>query len=403
MHKNVSPNDNPTKQIMFIAGENSGDLHGARVITELKKLNPNVKMFGFGGDRMEAQGMELIVNLAQKLPIIGMTQVLKNLGKIKQLLNNANDLLKSRRPDLVVLIDYPGFNLRVSKMAKALNIPVVYYISPQLWAWHKSRIEIIRANVSKMLVIFPFEETMYKNAGINAEFVGHPLSDDIEEVRPKNEIIQALDLDPSKKIIGLIPGSRNAEIVRHLPVMLKAAEIINKSGNYQFVLPQATTIPDDILNKYLKRFSKLNITIAKSDHKSVRAAMDFAICKSGTSTLEFAIHQTPLVVVYIASFLTGFIAKRVLKIPHISLVNIVAQKEVAKELLQENATPEKIANEVVSCMNSSKKLAAMKKDLKSIADSLGQAGASKRTAEAINSFLKQKGIEFSTRNPHTTQ
>lgn len=380
--------DRSKKVVMFIAGENSGDLHASRVLSQLKTLVPDLEAFGFGGDRMQAQGMELIENLAQKLPIIGMTQVLRNIGKIRALLNQAKELLVERKPDLLVLVDYPGFNLRVSRMAKDLGIPVVYYISPQLWAWHKSRIEIIRRNVSKMLVIFPFEETMYRTEGIDAEFVGHPLKDDIEPIQDRRAVIENFQLDPDKKIIGLIPGSRNAEIIRHLPIMLEAAHLLLKNNNnLQFVLPQASTIAPELLQKYLERFPNLPVTIITHSHKSMRAAMDLAICKSGTSTLEFALHQTPLIVVYKASFLTGFIAKKVLKIPHISLVNIVAQKEVARELLQENATPEKIASAAETLLKDNVKISNMKKDLHQIAESLGSPGASKRTAEAIARLL----------------
>jgi len=383
--------EKPWPVIMFIAGENSGDLHASRVITELKTIFPNAEMFGFGGDRMEQAGMRLEENLAQKLPIIGATQVIKNYPKLKELLNRAADMLRTRRPDLLVLVDYPGFNLRTAAVARAAGIPVAYYISPQVWAWHRERLEVIRKNVDKMLVILPFEADMYRSEGIDAEYVGHPLQDDLTEINPRQEVLNRLGISPDAEVIGLMPGSRTAEIVRHLPAMLEAAQIIRKERpEAQFVLPRASTIAPDLLKKYLGRFADVKVTVVDDDHKSVRAAMDFVICKSGTSTLEYALLGIPMVIIYRASFLTGFIAKRVLKIPHIGLVNIVAKEEVAPELLQEQATGPLIAKEVLRLLSDEKSLVYMKQKLAEVRDLMGGPGASRHAAESIAGLIKSQ-------------
>jgi len=375
--------------IMFVAGENSGDLHASRVIAELRQIYPQGEFYGFGGDRMEQAGMALEENLAQKLPIIGATQVLKNYPKIKELLNRAADMLRTRRPDLLVLVDYPGFNLRTAKVARQLGIPVVYYISPQVWAWHRERLETIRDTVTRMLVILPFEEDVYRQENIPAEYVGHPLQDDLAEITPAAEVRQRLGIKPGSEIIGLIPGSRNAEIIRHLPAMLDAARAIQSARpQVEFVLPHASTVPMALLQKYLDRYPDVKVHVVETDHKSLRAAMDFAICKSGTSTLEYALLGVPMVIIYRASWLTGVIAKRVLKIPHIGLVNIVAKREVAPELLQERATGPVISKTVLELLGNPDKLAHMKADLAHVREQMGGPGASRRAAEAIARVLE---------------
>lgn len=385
----VNPAASPS--IMFVAGENSGDLHGARVIEHLRRMYPGGNFYGFGGDRMEKAGMVLEENLAQKLPIIGLTQVIKNFPKIKELLRRAADMLRTRKPDLLVLIDYPGFNLRTAAAARELGVPVVYYISPQVWAWHRERLKIIQRNVDKMLVILPFEADMYQQEGIDAQYVGHPLQDDLTSVTPRPTVLKKLGIADDAEVIGLMPGSRNSEIVRHLTPMLEAARLIQKrKPGVRFVLPRASTIAPELLSKYLDRFPDVQVAIAEEDHKSVRAAMDFVICKSGTSTLEYALLGVPMVIIYKASWLTGFIARRVLKIPHIGLVNIVAGREVAPELLQEQATGAQIGERVLAILDDEKRLQDMKNQMEQVRETIGGPGASLRVAEAVGEFLQEK-------------
>jgi len=385
-----APDARPAK-IMFVAGENSGDLHASRVIEELRKIYPNADIFGFGGDRMQRAGMRLLENLAQKLPIVGITQVIRHFPKIRALLKQAADLLRDEKPDLLVLVDYPGFNLRTARAARKAGVPVAYYISPQFWAWHRSRLEIIRNNVDKMLVILPFEADLYREEGIAVDYVGHPLQDDEAMLTPRTEVLSALEIPADAEVIGLMPGSRNGEVVRHLPVMLEAAEIIHRQRpGAWFVIPRATTIEGPLVRQHLESHPSLPVVIAESDHKSVRAAMDFVICKSGTSTLEFALAGVPMVIMYKASAITAMIARRVLKIPYLGLVNIIAGDSVAPELWQEKATGAALAKASLDILENPAALAAMKEKLAAVREKVGGPGASKRAAETLAAMLSQR-------------
>lgn len=376
------------RSIMFIAGENSGDIHASKVILELKKLCPDTRVFGYGGERMERAGMKLIENLAQNLPIMGFTQVVSKFPKIRALLKQAEELLRTERPDVLVLVDYPGFNLRMAKKARALGIPVAYYISPQFWAWHKSRLNTIRQNVNKMLVILPFEADLYREEGVKAEYVGHPLQDDLEPVKPREEVAKIVGFPADAELIALVPGSRDGEVTRHLPVMLEAADMISKKRpRAHFIMPRALTISPELLKGYLASYPALPLTMVDSEHKSARAAMDFAICKSGTSTLEYALAGVPMIIIYKASAITAFIARRLLQIPHIGLVNIVAQEEIAPELWQEEATGPEIAKHTLSYLESPGKIVEVRQKLDHVREKVGGPGASQRAAQAIAAML----------------
>ncbi|MGI8907816.1 MAG: lipid-A-disaccharide synthase [Candidatus Sumerlaeaceae bacterium] len=377
--------------VMFIAGEDSGDQHGARVIRELRALRPDVKVFGYGGTRMEAEGMQLTENLAQKFPIIGFTPVLQNLPRILGLLREAAQLLKTRRPDALVLIDYPGFNLRTAKVAKRLGIPVIYYISPQFWVWHKGRLKVIATTVDKMLVILPFEKDLYAAAGMKSEYVGHPLQDDETAVLPVQETRARLGVDPGSQLIGLLPGSRRSEIQRHLPLLLETARLIRQRfPGCSFVVPRAATIPESLLREYLGACPDVEVLIADRDLKSVRAAMDFAVCKSGTSTLELALLGVPMVIFYKVSAVTYAFAKRVVKIRWIGLVNIVAGREVVPELIQQDATPRRLSETVCGILGDSTRLEQMRAGLAEVRGRIGGPGAGKRVAGEICAVLESR-------------
>lgn len=379
------------RRLMFVAGENSGDLHAARVITELRALAPDLRCFGFGGERMRAAGMRLDENLAQKLPIIGATQALRNYGHLRALFQRATRMLAAERPDALVLVDYPGFNLRVAREAKRLGIPVVYFISPQIWAWHRSRINTIRDTVSLMLVILPFEESIYRDAGVRAVYVGHPLLDDTERVIPRAEYLASVGIPADRRVIGLIPGSREPEIVRHMPMMLETARLLHaRFPDAAFLVPLASTIPAGLLDKYLTRAPGLPVTVAAEHPASARAAMDFAICKSGTSTLEMALAGVPMVIVYQGSTLTYLMAKAVVRIPWIGLVNIVANDTIAPEYLQHDADPPRLAEGVSRILEDPVRLAQMREGLARVRQKLGRPGASRRTAEAILVLLGER-------------
>lgn len=378
-------------QLMWVAGENSGDLHASRLILELKRLLPGLECFGYGGDRMEAAGMRLEENLAQKLPVIGFTQALRHIRKFRQLLSQARQMLIDRKPQALVLVDYPGFNLRLAAIAHQLGVPVIYFISPQIWAWHQSRLKIIAETVSLMLVILPFEESLYRRAGVPVSYVGHPLLDDLEQVRPRDEVLARLGIDPQRRVIGLVPGSRKPEVIRHLPVMLEAAQTIRaKLPDVEFVLPRASSIPAEMIDKYLARYPQLKVTVADRDLKSVRKAMDFAVCKSGTSTLELALMDVPMIVIYKVSTPTYWLARTFIRIPWIGLVNIVANEMVCPELIQGEANPQRISQEVQRYLSDDQALADMRRGLLKVRAQMGEAGASQRAAEEITRLLTDK-------------
>jgi lipid-A-disaccharide synthase len=339
---------------------------------------------------MQNEGMELVENFAQKLPIIGISQVIRHYPRIKQLLKEAADMLEQRRPDLLVLVDYPGFNLRTAKVAKRLGIPVVYYISPQIWAWHKSRIKIVAENITRMLVILPFEEKFYHDANVPATFVGHPLQDDTTVLRPRDEVRQELGITPDQKLIYLVPGSRRGEIARHLTVLLEAAKLIRAQvPEATFVLPRAASIAPELIGEPLSQYPELPVRVIENDVKSIRAAADFAICKSGTSTLELALLGVPMVIIYKVSLLTYIIGKGLLRIGNIGLVNIVAGRTIVPELQQYAANPRTIAKTVLSILQDPKRLAQMRADLNHVRQSVGGPGASIKVAQEIAALLPE--------------
>lgn len=374
----------PAPKLMFCAGENSGDLHAAKLIQELRKLLPGLQCFGYGGERMEAAGMRLDENLAQKLPVIGLTQAVRAYRKLRALLTQAEQLLAEEKPDALVLVDYPGFNLRLAQSARQLGVRVFYYISPQLWAWRRERIKTIARCVDRMLVILPFEEQIYRDANVPVTYVGHPLQDEAGVIRPRHETRLGIGVLDEAKLIGLVPGSREAEVIRHLPVMLAAAKKIREVlPNARFVLPRASTISNQLLEKYLAREPDVQVVVADRDLKSLRAALDFAICKSGTSTLELALLGVPMVIVYKVSVPTYLLAKAVLRIPWVGLVNIVANDMIVPELLQGDAEPERIAKASLRLLMDDRALDTMRGDLKRVADQIGRAGASKHAAQVL--------------------
>ncbi|MCX7625246.1 MAG: lipid-A-disaccharide synthase [Candidatus Sumerlaeaceae bacterium] len=379
-------------RLMFVAGENSADQHASRLILELKKQIANLQCFGYGGSQMAAAGMRLDFNLAEGLPIIGITQAIKHYPELKRLFNRARRMLAHERPDALVLVDYPGFNLRLAREATKLHIPVIYYIAPQVWAWHSSRIKILAKTVSMLLVIFPFEETLFRQAGIETYYVGHPLLDAPLASRSRQEVLDFLGLPVETTLIGLIPGSRRSELKYHLRPMLEAARrVAREIPQAAFVLPQAHTITSDLLRPELEAYRDLRIRIVEDDHASVRTALDFAICKSGTSTLELALAGVPMVVIYRVSTPTYLIARAVVRTQWISLVNIVMGRAVVPELLQDAAAPDRIAEETLKLLRTPTALAEMRTELSRIKGMFGPPGCAKRAAERIVAFLNNCG------------
>ncbi|MDD5136409.1 MAG: lipid-A-disaccharide synthase [Candidatus Omnitrophica bacterium] len=376
-----------TKKILISAGEPSGDLHASNLVKNLRSLDPDLRFFGLGGGLSKEAGVEIVFDIS-KLALVGLAEVLKNIFTVGKAFKAVLDKIDAEHPDLAILIDYPGFNLRLAKELKKRSIPVVYYISPQVWAWGRDRIDIIKKYVDKMVVFFKFEEELYKTYGIDCEFVGHPLMDTVKVTRPKDATLKAYGLSGDKITVGLLPGSRTLEIKNLLAVMARTAKLINRQmEDTQFIIAKYRDLPIDMYKKAVKG-SGIDIKIADADTYNVVAACDFAIVTSGTATLETAIIGTPLVVVYKASALTYIIYKFVTTIKFLGIVNIIADREVAPEFLQYAATPKNISKTVVSLLSDPEKLKAMREELAGVRHSIGSGGASMRAAKAILPLLK---------------
>ena len=384
------------KKVMIVAGEASGDLHGANLVREVKHHDPSVSFYGLGSTRMREAGVHLIADAAH-ISVVGATEVLSDILAIYRIYATLKRLLKEERPDLLVLVDFPGFNIRLGAIAKKLGIPVVYYISPQVWASRKGRIKKIAKMVTAIIVVFPFEVDLYRDVGVDVRYVGHPLTDVVKSEYTQAEARSALGLDPARRTIALLPGSRRKEIVNLLPDMLGASEILLKRfPDLQFLLPVAHTLEPDFVKGYLDR-SKVPVRmIAGRGHDALRAS-DTAIVTSGTATLETGLMAVPMVIIYRVSGFSFFLARLVLRIPHVGLVNIVAGKGAVPELLQGNVSPEKIADALIPILSDSATYAGIRNDLLALRAELGEGGASARAAAVILEFLEGRNTSFLTR------
>lgn len=327
-------------KLCIITGEASGDLHASHVLQALRKRDPDLESFGVGGDRLARQNMELLYHV-RDLAIVGLFNVLRHVPMYRRVMSSIEAEVERRKPDAVVLVDFPDFNLRLAKRLGRLNVPILYYISPQVWAWRKRRVREIAKNVDHMMVIFPFEEEFYRLEGVPVSFVGHPLGEQLSEHVPASPR-QA----PSGRLtIALLPGSRSMEIESLLPAMLDAVELIGRDQQTDVVLIQASTISDERIRAAAgDRFDSL--TVVTDEGASAIGRCDLALASSGTATLEAAILGVPMVVMYRLSPLTYALARRLVRLDHFSLVNIVAGREVVPELLQNEVNPAAIAREV---------------------------------------------------------
>jgi lipid-A-disaccharide synthase len=374
-----------SKKIMIIAGEASGDLHGSLLIKELKKLNSETEFFGIGGKFMKKEGFNAIYDLSSEA-IVGFWEVLKKIFFFKKIFKGCVKLIKKENPVAIILIDFPGFNLRFAKEAKKLNKKVIYYISPQVWAWGKGRIKLIKRYIDKMIVFFKFEEELYKKYGMDVEFVGHPLLEIVKPTDVKENLIEKFEIPSYKKTIALLPGSRTGEIKKHLPILINVAEILDEKGDYQFLLSQTKNISEEIYKQYLNK-TNFSIKIIKDNPYDCIEVSDFVLVSSGTATLETAILEKPMIIIYKTSFLNWLLIKPQIKIPYIGLVNVVAEKKIAPEFVQFNAKAKNIAEEVLRIINDRVKIDEIKLNLKQVKEKLGEIGAARRAAKIILDFL----------------
>lgn len=364
---------------MMIAGEASGDLHGSGVVRELKRIHKNLDVYGVGGENMRREGMHLIFHI-NELGFMGFVEVLKHLPFIKLMEKTLEQILKFKKPDVLVLIDYPGFNLRFARIAKQYGIKIIYYISPQVWAWHKSRVRHIRELVDKMLVIFPFEVDFYKKEHVDVEFVGHPLLEVLDSHMTRKNFCKRYGIDGTKKILGLLPGSRRQEIENIFPVMLAAAKHIAYESDMEVAVGVAPTLEE----KYFKTFFSLNgVHLISGATYDLMNHADFAIVTSGTATIETACFATPMFVVYKTSWLTYLIGRLLVRVRNIGMVNIVAGREIVPEFVQYGASVKRLVQAAVTLLGDEARLSQMKEELSKVKNMLGEVGASRKVANRI--------------------
>jgi len=380
------------KRIFLIAGEASGDIHGANLVAALKEKETNLLFCGIGGKAMQTAGVELVVN-ASTLSVVGITEVLSKLPGILRGMSIAKAFLKNFQPDLLILIDFPDFNLLVAAAARKLNIPILYYISPQIWAWRSGRVTKIGKLVDHVAVILPFEEHFYRSHMIPVTFVGHPLLDEFRNQPVATPKVLRLKDTP---VIGLLPGSRESEISRHLPVMLEAARILSCRLDHavRFIVSIAPGVLINTIETICKPYrNKLSLEINTDGARSVFPQSHLVVAASGTVTLEAAIFGTPVVIIYKVSPLSYSLAKLLIRVPHIGLVNLIAGKEIVPELVQNQASPERIAETIFNLIISPSALDAIRQTFDQVRIQLGAPGASDRVADIA---LKMLGVPITT-------
>jgi len=377
-----------------VAGEASGDTHGAHLVSALRAQEPDVEVFGLGGNHMRAAGVDVVFD-SKLVAVVGASEVFSNLGVILRVLRWIQAALDTVKPDLVILIDFPDFNFRVARAAKKAGVPVFYYISPQIWAWRRGRAKFLAKTVEGLAVIFPFEADLYKQWGLPAEFVGHPVMDGPLGTPPDRAGARTkLGLADGELAVALLPGSRNSEIHHHLdPMLASAAKIAAELPGTRFLLPAAPTLDAAKLAEHIAATTAAKVRVVPSSEvgsHDVMAACDAAVVKSGTSTLEAALAGVPFVIVYRVSGLTYTIGRILVKVPFVGMANLIAGKQIARELLQSEFTPENVAREVLLLLRDPARRAEALADLAAVRAKMGSGGASHRAAEMAARVLAKR-------------
>ena len=382
-------------RILISAGEASGELYGAQLINALRqegsRRSPQLatEFFGVGGERMQQAGCELVVN-AHEIAVVGLAEVVEHLPRIYRLFRRVVAEAERRRPDATVLIDFPDFNFRLARELHKRGIPVIYYVSPQLWAWRQSRIELVRQYVRKMLVIFPFEEKFYRERGIAAEFVGHPLADLPQPSIARAEFAAEYGIDPQRPWIALLPGSRRGEVSRIFPKLLKAAQLLGPE--YVYIVPVASTLDVHWMTSFLESHTGPPITFTSNARATLRQARVAAVT-SGTSTLEAALIGTPFAMVYQVAPLTWTFGRRLVKVDRFAMVNLIAERDVVPELVQDGFTPERVCAELRKIVPDGSAREAMVQGFDEVRHRLRpsdtEGSASERAARAVLAAMEQ--------------
>jgi lipid-A-disaccharide synthase len=382
------------QKIMIIAGEASGDLHGARLVQAMQEQKPGLVFCGMGSREMAAAGVEILFD-ASRIAVVGLVEVLTHFPDIFSAMKIVKKRMRKDPPDLLILIDFPDFNLMLAKKAKKLGIPVFYYISPQVWAWRTGRVKTIGRLVDTMGVILPFEESFYRSRGVAAHYVGHPLLDSVKVTTDRESFCRRHGINPGHKLVGLLPGSRRKEISALLPDLLAAAKRLLGKYEHEFVflLPVASTVSEEELwNNGLGDYCELiNFRLIREDRYDMMAACDAVVAASGTVTLELAILGVPMLVVYRVSPHTYYIGRLLVRhMQFFSLVNLIAEQPVVTELMQDDVNPGKIEAELARLLFDEKAVSEMRQGLASVRVKLGSPGASRQAASLAFKLLDQK-------------
>ena len=375
------------KTIFLIAGEASGDSRGAELVRALKKENPSLSFVGLGGPQMKGAGVDIIFDLTS-IAALGFGDVLHQYFKIRKIFYDALRHVHELKPAAIVFIDYPGFNLRFAKKINK-RFPIFYYVSPQIWAWAGRRIHTIRRVVSHMIVLFQFEEELYRKAGVPVTWVGHPLIETSIASKSKGELRKEFGIKDVTVTVALLPGSRESEIKRILPIILASAELIQQQiQNVFFILSETTQVNKSVYDSIFAQFeNRLKALRVENRMRDILEVSDAAIVASGTATLETAVSQIPLAIVYKTAWSTYEIGKRVIQLPYIGMPNVIAGKKIIREFIQHDAKPKLIAEEIVKILNESEYQGTLLTNLKEVRNKLGPTGASSRAAKIIHSLL----------------
>ncbi len=376
------------KKIMIMTGEASGDLHGANLAREIRQADPSILLFGVGSRHMRDAGVHMLAD-ASEISVVGISEVITHLRVIYRVFAKLKAFLRQERPDLLILIDFPDFNIMLGKAARKLGIPVLYYISPQVWVWRKGRIKTLARLVKTMIVVFPFEVPLYEGEGVDVRFVGHPLTDVVRSELSKPEAKRALGLDPGGRTVALLPGSRRTEIMNLLPDMLAAAALLKKRySDLQFVLPVAHTLDPAFVSGFVAWGGVPVHMIDGRVYDALKAA-DAAIVTSGTATLETGLMAVPMVIIYrISRFTYSILSRMVSGVKHVGLVNIIAEERLVPELIQQQVTAENIAGNIARMLDDQTYHSGIRDGLLALRNKLGNSGASARAAGVVMEVLK---------------
>ena len=375
------------KKILMVAGEVSGDIHGAHLVEAIHRIDPKIQLLGMGGEGLERAGMKVLFH-SQDLALVGITEVFLKLRIILRAFRILKQSLEQEKPDLVILIDFPDFNLRLAKSVYRKGIPILYYISPQIWAWRPKRVQLIAQWVKKMIVFFPFEVPLYEAAGVEVEWVGHPLLDIVKPTISKEEAFQRFGLDPQRRTIGLLPGSRIQEVERLFPSLLASAHLLCREvPDLQFIIPLAPGIPRTTLSSLLSNIS-IPVKVVEGWTYDAMNLSELLITASGTATLEGAILGKPMIIIYKVSLPSYWVGKAMVRVDHIGLANLVAGERIAPELIQKDVNPQRISEEALRILKDSGFQQKMVESMQKVRQRLGHPGAAQRAARIVVSMLQ---------------